>query len=93
MSPIHRSVYPHERSNRERPDGRECLRIVRDGRSQPSLFPAGPRLGRDPFGGDDFDGGADALDFGGADEDHFERRVVGFSAEVPSRMELSIWRP
>ena len=25
------------------------------------------------FGGDDFDAGADALDFWGADEDHFQR--------------------
>ena len=42
------------------------------------------------FGGDDFDAGADMLDFRGADEDHFQRRLI---PRRPSRMELSIWRP
>ena len=45
-----------------------------------SSLPDGDGVGA--FGGEDFDAFADALDFGGADEDHFERRACRFAGEV-----------
>ncbi len=47
-----------------------------EGRGHHSSLPDGDRI--TAFSGDHFDAGADALDFGGADEDHF----CGFAAEL-----------
>ena len=55
------------------------------------------------FRGENFHAFADVFDLGGADEDHFDRRFAEGGIvrspdwlrerSLPSRMELSIWRP
>jgi len=73
-------------------DARIFAELGMEGCCHHSSLPDGYRIRS--FGGNDFDAGADALDLGGADEDHLERGVrvnrIAGDATVSGREKLAL---